>query len=49
MLKLDVHPALSESLVDGVKESARPFSAQVSERNARDDKIWFLHSASAHF
>ena len=49
MLKLDVHPAFSEGLADGVKESARLFSGKVSERNTRDDKIRLFQSALAYF
>ena len=49
MLKLDIHSAFAEGLVDGVNESESLFSAKISQRNAGDDKIWLFYSAFAQF
>ena len=49
MLKLDVHSAFAEGLVDGVNESESLFSAKIPQRNAGDDKVGLLYSALAQF
>jgi hypothetical protein len=47
MLKLDIHPADTDTLADDVQEPAGFFCAKVSERNTGNDIIRFCQAAPA--